>query len=83
MSKVVEIKVLDSCGLHAKKCMDICKVASHFQSSIKLNHNGYEIDLKSILGLMSLCVPKGDTISLEVCGADQEEACKQLSQIIA
>ena len=83
MSKVVEIKVLDSCGLHAKKCMDICKVASHFQSSIKLNHNGYEIDVKSILGLMSLCVSNGETVSLEVCGADQEEACKELSKIIA
>lgn len=82
MSKVIEVEIKDNCGLHAKKCMDVCKVAQNFQSAMSLSHKGYEIDLKSILGLMSLCVTNGEKVKLLVDGADSDEAIKAIIPVL-
>lgn len=82
MSKVVEVEIKDNCGLHAKKCMNICKIAQNFKSTMSLAHKGYEIDLKSILGLMSLCVSSGEKVKLSISGEDSEAAVNALLPIL-
>lgn len=79
MSESKRVVIKDSNGLHAKKCLDLVNHAQKYTSVLRLIHNGHEIDIKSILGLMSLCVPQGDEVIIQASGKDQKEALETLS----
>ena len=49
--------VADPVGLHARPATILVNQASKFASNIKLIYNGKEVNLKSIMGVMSLGVP--------------------------
>lgn len=83
MSESINVVIKDSNGLHAKKCLEVVNLAQKFTSILRLTHNGHEIDIKSILGLMSLCVPQGDNVTIKAYGKDQSEALKALAYAIA
>lgn len=56
-------------------CSGMVHHASEFTSEILLSvDNGNQIDLKSILGIMSLCMSNGKIITIEIAGKDEEEA---------
>lgn len=82
MSNAVKIEIKDHLGLHARKCLDACKIAQNFTSSISIEHNGFIVDAKSILGLMSLCVPYGDDVVIRANGNDSELALNAILPII-
>lgn len=69
-------------GLHASKCAEIVRTATQFTSDISLTYNNKEIDLKSILGLLSLCIRQNEKISLVVEGKDSEAAINALEKLI-
>jgi len=56
-------------------CTGMVHHASEFISEITLSvNNGHKIDLKSILGVMSLCMSNGKDIVIEIEGGDEEGA---------
>jgi phosphotransferase system HPr (HPr) family protein len=72
------IVVQNKSGLHARPAALLVKEASKFQSKLFLRKNGKEVDLKSILGLMSLAVMSGETVDIIAEGADEQEAITHL-----
>ena len=82
MSKTIELEIKDVRGLHSKKCLAICKSAQEFTSTIILSHNGNTVDIKSILGLLSLACPQGAKVSLIAEGEDANEAITKLEEIV-
>lgn len=82
MSKTIELEIKDINGLHARKCLSICKTASNFISKLLLTHNGHTVDIKSILGLLSLACPYGSKIIINADGQDAEKAISTLQQIV-
>ena len=68
------IVISDEAGLHARPASKISKKASSFKSEIKMIYEGKEIDLKSILAVMSLAIPKGGEVTLKIEGSDEEDA---------
>jgi phosphocarrier protein HPr len=52
--------------------------AGKFESKITLVKAGKEVDAKSLLGVMSLAVKKGDEITIRAEGADAEQAVSAL-----
>lgn len=79
-SKTFVIK--NKLGLHARAAAQFVKVSNRFSSDIKINKDGYEIDGKSILGLLSLAAVKGSTIKVTVSGEDAREALKALGELV-
>ena len=56
-------------------CTGMVHHASEFVSDINLSvDGGHKIDLKSILGIMSLCMSNGKNITIEINGKDEEDA---------
>ena len=51
-------KVIDETGIHARPATLLVQAASKFQSTIELEYNGRKVNLKSIMGVMSLGVGK-------------------------
>ncbi|WP_160724807.1 HPr family phosphocarrier protein [Bacillus sp. USDA818B3_A] len=72
------LKIKNKAGLYAQPVNQIVKAASQFNSDIFLTHNGRTVNVKSVLGILSLAIPKQAEITLEVSGEDEIEAFKEL-----
>ncbi len=77
-----EIKVKQKTGLHARPAAKFVKIARAFKSEIILEKDGERADGKSILGVMSLAVARGDTAFLEITGPDEKEAGTALREFL-
>ena len=69
-------------GLHARPASALVKVAAGFSSEIFLQYGEKNVNLKSILGVMSLGVPAGGEITITATGSDEEVALQQLDAIL-
>ena len=75
-------KVIDETGIHARPATLLVQAASKFQSTIELEYNGRKVNLKSIMGVMSLGVNNGAFITICTDGDDAEKAILGLTQKI-
>ena len=65
-------------GLHTRPCTEIVKCTTQFKSEVRLVYQKYQVNAKSILGLLMLAAPRGAKIRLEAIGEDAEEAVEAL-----
>lgn len=70
-------------GIHARPATNLVQKANEFKSDITITYEGLTADLKSIMGVLSLGVTKGSTISIRVEGEDEVEALKEISKFIS
>lgn len=73
------VKVLNEEGLHARPSATLVKVASRFKSDFYIEMQGYRVNGKSILGVMTLAADYGSEMVLNVSGEDEQEAMEQIS----
>lgn len=76
--KTMELRFKENMGLHATPASSLSNKALRFKSSAMLEYNGSVVDVKSILGLMSLGIPSEAFIKLTTDGEDEERALKAL-----
>ncbi|OUQ85631.1 PTS sugar transporter subunit IIA [Brevibacillus brevis] len=69
-------------GLHARPATLFVKVAASFSSEIGLNKEEKKVNAKSIIGVMSLAVSKGQSVVLTADGADAEQALDALERVL-
>lgn len=74
MAEKLTFVVCDPVGLHARPATILVNQASKFTSDIKLVYNGKEVNLKSIMGVMSLGVPTKATVEVIAEGDDAKDA---------
>lgn len=72
-------KVIDNSGIHARPATVLVQAASKFDSDVNLEFNGKSVNLKSIMGVMSLGIPKGADIKIVASGSDENEAIAALA----
>ncbi len=72
--------VKDKIGLHARPVSILAKIAGQFDNDIFISYNGKKVTLKSILMVMSLGVPTGSEITIEVNGEQPEKAHQALEE---
>jgi phosphocarrier protein HPr len=75
-------KIISDSGLHARPATMLVNKAGQFQSDVSLTFNGRTVNLKSIMGVMSLGVPKGSDIVISAEGNDAEEALVALEGVL-
>ena len=80
ITKVFTVK--NELGLHARAAALFVRLSSRFGSDIKLVKDGYEVDGKSILGVLSLAATKGSEIEVCTRGADADEALTRIEELI-
>jgi phosphocarrier protein len=78
-----DVEIVNRLGLHARASAKVTQTAAKFSSDVFMTRNGRRINAKSIMGVMMLAAPKGSLVTLEVNGADEEEAMATLSKLIA
>ena len=74
--------VSDPVGLHARPATILVNQASKFSSNINLIYNGKSVNLKSIMGVMSLGVPTKATVEIEAEGEDEKDVIDSIAKVI-
>ena len=77
-----EVTVKNSVGLHARPATFFIQKANSFKSSIWVEKEDRRVNAKSLLGVLSLGVTEGTTITLIADGADESVALKGLADMI-
>lgn len=77
-----QFTVIDEAGIHARPASALVKTANNFTSDVFLVFNGKDVNLKSILGVMSLGIGKGADFSIRAEGEDAEEALTALEDTL-
>jgi len=75
-------KITSDTGIHARPATMLVQTASKFDSEINLEYNGKTVNLKSIMGVMSLGIGKGAEIKITASGSDENEAINAVEETI-
>ena len=78
---VREVTVTNRAGLHTRPASMIVRAASRFECSFFIHKDGYEINGKSIIGVMTLAAEQGAVLSLVFDGDDEKEAADALAEL--
>lgn len=69
-------------GIHARPATLLVQAASKYNSDITLEYKGKSVNLKSIMGVMSLGVGKGADVAITAEGSDEDEAIVGIEETI-
>jgi len=74
--------IMKQVGLHARPATFLIQKANEFKSSIWVEKDERRVNAKSLLGVLSLGVAQGATISIIADGTDEVEAVNTLCELI-
>ena len=77
-----EVVVRCESGLHNRQATYFVQKANEFESSIWLESGSRRMNAKSVLGIMSLGVVTGTTVTLSASGPDAESAVNALDELL-
>ena len=80
--RTTQVRIVNRLGLHARAAAKLVSLASTFESEISLEKDSKHVNAKSIMGVMMLAAGQGSTLTLEIDGPDEEEAERQLLDLI-
>ena len=75
-----EYHVIAETGIHARPATLLVQTASKYSSDIQLEYKGKSVNLKSIMGVMSLGVGQGADVTISAEGADADDAIAAISE---
>ena len=78
----VKFKIESTDGLHSRLAVAMVQSANKYTCDMRLVYEDKIVDLKSILGLMSLAIPQGKEVVLIVNGNDSDLAINDIIKSI-
>src|SRR5699024_1909521 len=75
--------IIDETGIDASPATILVQTATKIESDIELEYNSKKVNLKSIMGVMSLGVGKGAEVTIYADGKDEEEAIEAISETLS
>lgn len=69
-------------GIHARPATLLVQAAGKFDSEINLAYKEKKVNLKSIMGVMSLGIGKGAEITISAEGSDENDALSTLAETL-
>ena len=77
-----EVVISNQVGLHARPATFFIQKANTFKSSIWIEKEDRRVNAKSLLGVLSLGITKGMTVTLIADGSDETAALDGLCELI-
>ena len=69
-------------GIHARPATILVQAASKFASDVTLSYEGKSVNLKSIMGVMSLGIPTQSEITISCNGDDEDAAIAAIEEVL-
>lgn len=74
--------IIDEAGIHARPSTALVSAITPFKSDVKLEYKERQVNLKSIMGVMSLGIPKGANIKVIATGDDESQAIESIDEVM-
>ena len=81
MRKEMEVRITG--GLEARPIAVLVQVASQYESSVYLEAAGKRVNAKSIMGMMTMALKAGETMTVEATGSDEVAAIEGIEKYIS
>lgn len=72
------VTIKNKAGLHTRPAAMIVKITSKFQSEIFLSREGFRVNAKSIIGVMTLAAEQNSQLTIELDGPDETQALREM-----
>lgn len=82
MMKEMKVKLINEEGLHGRAAANFVRVASKFNSDVKLISEDVSVNGKSIIGIMSLGAFSGEELIIRTEGSDENVALRTLVDLV-
>jgi phosphocarrier protein HPr len=80
--KQITVLVVDPVGLHARPATVAVNAASKFKCEVKVSFKGRSVNMKSIMGVMSLGIPTQSEITITCEGDDEAVAINTIEEVL-
>ena len=77
-----EMTIKLSGGMEARPIAVLVQVASQYDSTVYLQIDNKKVNAKSIMGMMSLGLPAGESVVVSAEGTDEEAAIKGIEDYL-
>lgn len=77
-----QVNVQLKSGLQARQAALFVQEANRFNSDVYLEKEEKKVNAKSIMGIMSLAISKGTSVTISADGSDEQSAVEALSALI-
>ena len=77
-----DVVISNTSGLHARPATFFIQKANSYRASIWIEKDDRKVNAKSLLGVLSLGIAKGMTVTLIADGADEEAAIAGLVELV-
>ncbi len=81
IQKSIQIKM--ETGLEARPVAMLVQIASQFESSVYINAGTKKVNAKSIMGMMSLGLASGESVTVVAEGKDEEAAVAEVEKFLS
>lgn len=78
-----DVEIVNPQGVHARPAAEFVKIAGAYQSDVLVSKDGYAVNGKSIMGVMTLAAECGSTIHLRAEGDDAKDVIDALAALVA
>lgn len=75
---VKDVTIINKAGMHTRPASTIVKIAAKYKANFFLSRDGFEVNGKSIIGVMTLAAEQGAVLELKFVGADEEQLCEEM-----
>lgn len=76
-----EVVIRNRAGLHTRPAATLVKLAAKFKAEFMISKDGFEINGKSIIGVMTLAAEQGARLILRFNGPDEAEASQAIVEL--
>ena len=81
IKKPITIQI--SNGLEARPVAMLVQVASQYESRIQVESGDKHVNAKSIMGMMTLGLAAGDSVTVEIDGKDENTAFESIEKYLS
>ncbi len=72
------VTIVNKAGMHTRPASTIVRIAAKYKADFFLSRDGFEVNGKSIIGVMTLAAEEGAVLELRFDGPDEKELCKEM-----
>lgn len=76
------VDITNNTGLHARPASEFTKLATSLKCDVFLEKEGKKVNAKSILGVLSLAIGKGNQVDVITEGDGEEEGLAKLVEFV-
>lgn len=76
------VEIVNRAGLHARPASEFVKLAGRFRCEVRLEKDGFEVNGKSIMGVLMLAAERGSRLVIRADGEDAPQALKALADLV-